>query len=209
MPAFNSSQFAWLQQGLLVVLVTGLVLALIVGLLLLTRPATLFALNERVSAWIDTSERFRRLEAPMVWERLFYRHHRIVGGGITLGAVYVLARRIFSYERAGLLGMLGPRWLAKELDWVVPALEWLVVGLHVLILGVGLVILFRPSLLKNLERAANQWHDVPGSATLDAVIGHMEPGFHLHPRLYGLILVVATSWCLGALLPVVLQMLGR
>jgi hypothetical protein len=209
MASLNSPEFHWILQGLLVVLVAGLLLALVVGLLLLVRPPALFAANQRLSRWIDTSAPMRRLETPLLFERLFYRHHRFVGTVLSAGALYVLAAWTFSYRREGLLDLLGPRWVAGDLDWIVAAMEWLVVSLHAAILLVGLIILFRPSLLKNVERAANRWHDLPAGPALDSVVMRVEPGFELYPRLSGLVLILTTVWCLGVLLPVALRVLGR
>src|SRR2546427_621799 len=85
------------------------------------------------------------------------------------------------------------------LGLLVGRLEWLVVALHVLILGVGAVIFFRPSLLKDVEKTANRWHEVPTARSLDVVVARLEPGMQLHPRLYGLVLVVAAGGCLTVL----------
>jgi hypothetical protein len=203
MHAIVPPELAWLARGLLFALVVGLGAALVVGLMLLARPATLFAVNARLSRWIDTDERLRKLETPLMWERVFYRHHRILGSILTAGAAFVLLSWMFRYDRSSLMRMLGPQWSASHLDWIVAAAEWLVVALHALILLVGVVVFVRPSLLKNIERTANQWHDIPRSRSLDVHLVRLDTGFELYPRLSGLILVLAATWCLVVLAPAI------
>lgn len=197
-----------LLQGLAVVLVLGLLLALFVGVMLLARPEALFRLNQRLSRWVDTGGVFAVLDQPRHLERYFYRHHRILGAAIMLGASYVLWRWAFQYERDELLALLGRRWLAAGLDWVVPALEVALVGLHVAILAVGVVIFFRPSLLKGVERTANRWQE-PKTGTLDSVVEGVDDAFEGHPRVSGLLLVVSAAWCLAALTPIFADLLKR
>lgn len=202
MQALVSPEFVWLAEGLLTALVVGLLLALLTGLLLLARPSALFAATQRLNRWVDTSERFRRLEEPHYWERLFYRHHRLIGGAVSGGAAYVLWCWLLATPRASATAVFGIGPAALRNAWLAEALDSLIVGLHVFVLAVGLAILLRPSLLKNLERAANQWHQVPAGLPLDAVVANLDGGFALYPRLSGFLLVLASAGCLASLLPV-------
>lgn len=196
-------------QGLAVVLLLGLLLALFVGVLLLARPQALFTLNQRLSRWVDTRQAFGLLDQPRHLERFFYRHHRALGVLVVLGATYVLARWAFAYDRDALLALLGPRWAAQGMDWVPLALEVVLVGLHVAILVVGGLIVFRPSLLKGVEKAANRWQPGPATAPLDTVVGHVDDTIESHPRVSGLLLVVLAVWCLLALAPALADLLRR
>lgn len=196
-------------QGLLAALMLGLALALLVGVLLLAHPRALFALNARLSRWVDTRALFGALDQPHSVERFFYRHHRIVGALIALGAAYVLWRWVFAYDRSDLQALLGQRWVTQGLDWIPVALEAALVALHGAILAIGLVIFFRPSLLKGLERTANQWQPGLETARLDAVVGNLDGAFEGHPRVSGLLLAVTSTWCLLALAPVVIDFLWR
>ena len=201
-------EFDWLAQGLLLSLALGLLLSVIVSLLMLTRPERLFALNKNWSRWIDTAGLFRTLDRPHTLERFFYRHHRLLGALIALGAGFVLWEWTFAYHRAGLFGMLGARWSRPELNWIIAAGEWIVVGLHALILVIGLVILLRPSLLKNLESEGNRWHTPAVGEILDTRYSVLEQRMVLHPRVAGLLLLLASTWCLSGLLPVLRRALG-
>lgn len=195
-------------QGLAVVLVLGLVLAFGVGVMLLARPQALFALNQRLSRWVDTRGVFSVLDQPRHLERYFYRHHRILGAAIMLGASYVLWQWAFHYDRHEIVALLGRRWVASGLDWIAPALEVALVGLHAAILVVGVLIFFRPSLLKGVERTANRWQE-PKTSTLDAMVDGVDDAFEGHPRVSGLLLVVSAAWCLAALTPIFAELLKR
>lgn len=199
-----------LLQGLAVILVLGLLLAFFVGIMLLARPRALFSLNQRLSRWVDTRAVFSMLDRPRHLERFFYRHHRILGAAIMLGASYVLWRWAFHYDRAGVVALLGRRWLAAGLDWIAPALEVTLVGLHAAILVVGMLIFFRPSLLKGIERAANRWQPGgPATNPLDAIVDGVDDAFEGHPRVSGVLLVVSATWCLAALTPAFAELLKR
>ena len=207
-PIFPPEVLPWVQ-ALAVVLALGLSVALAVGVLLLARPRALFALNQWLGRWVDTRATFGMLDRPRHLERSFYRHHRVLGVLIVAGATYVLLRWTFAYERADVVALLSPRWLAQGMDWVPTALEVALIGLHLAILVVGVLIVFRPSLLKGVEQAANRWQDGPPTAPLDSVVGNIDDTFEGHPRLSGLILVILALWSLMALAPVLADLLKR
>lgn len=208
MPSLSPEVLPWVQ-GLALVLLLGLLLALLVGVLPLARPQALFALNQRLSRWVDTRQTFNLLDQPRHLERFFYRHHRVLGALIVLGAGYVLLRWAFAYDRSDLAALLSPRWAARGMDWIPLALEAVLVGLHVAILAIGVLIVFRPSLLKGVEKAANRWQDGPETTPLDSVVGTLDGTFEGHPRVSGLILVISALWCLLALAPALTDLLRR
>lgn len=208
MTPLSPTLLPWVQ-GLLAALMLGLALAFLVGLLLLARPQALFKLNARLSRWVDTRALFGVLDQPRHVERFFYRHHRIVGALIVLGATYVLWRWAFAYDRSDLQALLGQSWVSRGLDWIPVALEATLVALHAAILAIGLVICLRPSLLKGIERTANHWQPGPGTARLDSVVANLDVAFEGYPRVSGLLLAIASIWCLTALVPVVSQVLWR
>ena len=208
MSALSPEALPW-AQGLLAVLVLGLALAFVVGVLLLARPQALFALNAWLSRWVDTGSTFQMLDRPHHLERFFYRHHRALGAMIVTGAGYVLWSWAFAYDRSDVVAILGRRWISAGLDWVPAALEVAVVALHGAILAVGLMVFFRPSLLKGLERTANRWQDGPATTRLDSVVGNLDGTFEGHPRISGLVLLVSAFWCLLALAPVIADVLAR
>lgn len=207
METLIAPELEWLAEGLLLSLALGLLLSALVGLLMVLRPARLFSLNERWSRWVDTSGQFAVLDKPRSLERFFYRYHRIAGALITLGSSYVLWQWTFAYRRDGVFGMLGERWSQPELNWAVTAGEWITVGLHILILAIGLVILFRPSLLRRLELEGNRWHEPVVARALDRIYSPLERMLQVYPRLSGAVLLLASTWCLSGLVPVLARSL--
>lgn len=208
MSALTRPEMLWLGQALLVALAAGLVLALVVGILLLANPRLLFSLNARLSRWVDTRATFQALDKPHQLERFFYRHHRVLGALVVLGAAFVLARWAFAYDRASAVTLFGRHWLTRGLDWLPSAVEVVVVGLHAVILLVGLVILFRPSLLKAIEEAANHWQPGLETRPLDAVVGNLDDRIGVHPRVSGLVLALMAGGCLVVLAPVLQRILA-
>lgn len=192
----------WLSHALLLSLALGLLVSLVVGLLMLLRPNWLFAINDRWSRWVDTSGTFGELDRPRSLERTFYRHHRLAGALVTLASGYVLWQWMFAYRREGVFAMLGDRWRHSELNWIVSAGEVVVVLAHLFILVIGLVIFARPSLLKFVEEGGNRWHEANLAKDLDRVYSPLERLLQVNPRVAGLILLLAASWCLSGIVPV-------
>src|SRR5690242_16410919 len=112
MSSLSTASLPW-TEALLTALMVGLILALVVGVLLLAMPQALFALNARLSRWVDTRNALGMLDQPLSLERFFYRHHRILGVLIVMGSGYVLWRWAFDYDRADLLALLGRRWVSS------------------------------------------------------------------------------------------------
>ena len=51
-----SPDYVWLAEGLFTALILGLLFSLGIGVVLLVRPKAVFAMNARLSRWIDTSQ---------------------------------------------------------------------------------------------------------------------------------------------------------
>jgi hypothetical protein len=194
--------YLWLAEGLFTVLVVGLVFALGIGVLLLARPQAMEPISKRLNRWIDTSEKFGKLEQPRYSERLFYRHHRLIGSVAVLGSLFVLWQWLGPAPRASVRVLFSGH---GDFDWLAPAIDWLMVGLHVFVLVIGAIIFLRPSALKHFEKAANRWYTVPSVLDMDAVVMPLDKGFALYPRLGGLLLVVGAGGCLITLVPFVLD----
>ena len=204
MHALIPAEYLWAAEGLLTFLILGLLFSLVVGVMMLASPKTLFAMSQRMNLWVDTTAGFEKLEQPRNSERLFYRHHRIIGALVTLGAIFVLWRWMFAFPKATVKVLFLGSHATPNAIWLVSALDWLIVGLHVFVLVIGVVIFIRPSLLKGLEKTANAWHKVP-APPLDKVVGTLDTGFALYPRLGGLLLISAAGGCLVTLLPLLLD----
>lgn len=141
-----------LRQSLLLFLWVGGVTAVFIGTMLWFKPEQLARLNQYFSRWIGAGKLVRLLDKPRPTERLLYRHNRLVGVGLLLGAMLVLYTFLFGYNPRKLSALIphGYWWLSDAL------LAILLVG-SVLAALVGFVVLIRPSLLRDTEKLANRW----------------------------------------------------
>lgn len=172
-------------------------LTFLTGLLMLLVPGWLLRMSEKVNLWIDTSVWFRKLDEQQHFERLFYRHHVLMGLLIVAGSLYSLwfIWRLQGGELAALLPVMANPVL-QEIVQVSLACFLLAGNLFALL--VGLVVLLRPSLLKGLEAWANRWvASDQALGRLDRqvdVAERMVPG---HPRLFGLLVVVGSLYIMS------------
>jgi len=96
-------------------------------------------------------------------ERIFYRHHRVIGAAIVVAAVYIQYFLVFHFSPAAVSDLL----LAALSDAVIkPVLAHLAQQLlffgALLAFAVGLLLAVRPSTLKPVERLAHQPLRLPG-----------------------------------------------
>lgn len=150
---------AWLLQAAFIFLILGSLAGMAVGALLLFRPQRLRAISAVLDRWISTRRLDRALERSIRFDSWFYRHGRITGTLTALGALYVLYFFTVQLDRgqavAGLVKRFGyhPLLIGGLLDGLV--LSALLGALCALL--VALFIVFRPSLLRDFEHAANRW----------------------------------------------------
>jgi hypothetical protein len=98
----------------------------------------------------------RRLDEPRDVKRAVYRVHRIAGVALFAGALYALDRLWFAYN-AAVAERLLQSWGKAELDAVLlESLRFFLVAGNLGALAAALVMVFRPSLLKGLERWADR-----------------------------------------------------
>ena len=129
-------------------------------------------------------------------ERPLYRHHRIFGATVTIGAMISLMPLFWLYVHP-----LAKDTLTHTLGiWGARAVILSAWALVFFVLAVGLFLLIRPSALKGFEAASNRWIEPfpsgRNSAAIDAT-GISRLVLHA-PRLAGLILLAAGLGCLLA-----------
>jgi hypothetical protein len=106
----------------------------------------------------------RRLDEPRDVKRAVYRGHRIVGLALFAGALYALDWLWFTYQ-PGTVARVLRSWGNGELDAVLLESLWLfLLGGNVAALAAALVVVFRPSLLKGLERWADRIYGARNSS---------------------------------------------
>ncbi|KRB84608.1 hypothetical protein [Noviherbaspirillum sp. Root189] len=138
-------------RSFLLLLWGGSVIAVLLGIGLLIAPAQTEKINRYWSRWVDVSRMTRTIGKPQQLERWVYRHHRIVGGLILFGSLYVLNAFLLRTGRLKIerLASMDPFGLVDAV-WVF----FVIAG--VLSAFFGAVIAFKPSILRDLEVALNK-----------------------------------------------------
>lgn len=180
-------------------------LLFVIGCLLLVCPAALLKRSAYLNHWISTEPVFDRLDDRIHVERYFYRHHRWMGGGIVVGAVYCLYSLLDWVRYDRVIGHLIHQADQTITDIVLDS-ALLILGLgNLMALLVGIIVFLRPSLLKSLERWSNTWMAFDRvTETLDRQIDITERWLPRHPRLIGLLAVIGSVYIMSNTVVVVL-----
>jgi len=149
---------AVLLRSLVLLLLLGSVAGLLAGALLLWRPYWLAALSKHANRWISTRQIGRPLDLSVNVDNWFYRYGHVSGTLLLAGAVYLIYMFTVHFGRADLLASLAKMHLvdAVLLKPLQDTLVLIFLAGAMLALLVGLSLLFRPSMLRNLELGANQ-----------------------------------------------------
>ena len=140
------------SRALLLFLWGGSLIAIIVGFGLLLMPSKMEQVNRQLTRWFDTSRMASELDRPRWLERYIYRHHRFFGTALFAGSVFL----VYAF-------LLRPtKWKIEMLSLgdalgLLDAAVALLVIFGVLGSVVGLVLMTKPSLLRDLEAASNRW----------------------------------------------------
>lgn len=199
----------WLQPLLDATLKTALIvgfggslLAIALGLLLLLAPATYLGLAARLNTWISLRRGMKAVEIPRYQERSLYRHHRLFGLLVIIGALYTLRYFLLDFDRAIALKALRGQFdlSAQVLDWLLDAGSLVLVVCNLLVLVIGGIVLVRPSLLKHVEAWGNRWVSTRhATRILDSEYHGLDRLTARHPRGMGLLLVIGGMYVLGML----------
>lgn len=141
--AFDASLlFLWL----------GGIVAVLVGVAMLCAPERLARVSQVMSRWIDTSRLENAMSRPRPLDRFFYRHHRVVGAFLLAGASIVVYKLLLARPPEQIA------WLAKTDSYgLIEAIFGILVIGSVIGFFIGACVLFRPSLLREIEAASNRW----------------------------------------------------
>ncbi len=187
-------------QFLMLVLCTGSVGGVLLGIGMLLRPERIIALSHFLARWVSPGSKVsEQLDRPRWVERYFYRHHRIVGGLISGGAIFVLYIFLFGYNIQKLTAAV-PRQYTPIMNALVALL---LIG-SVLAALVGLLVLMRPSLLRDIEKSANRWVSTEAAVQkANNMHHHLDDFVMRHRRVAGVIMIIGGAYILYALLPVI------
>ena len=142
-----------LLLSFLIFLCGGAVVGVLVGAGMLLKPERILALNRYLYRWVGTEKTEQQFDRPRWIERFFYRHHRLTGGIILTGAMFVLYNMLFSSHNVHAVSVA----LAPGTWGLVDAAEGMLLVGNVLAALIGIIVLTKPSLLRNTEQWANRW----------------------------------------------------
>ncbi len=161
------------------------VITLCIGTCILVSPGLVARAGKALNRWIPTDALFRRLDSSTLTERAFYRHHRLSGILLVLGAGFVMYQFALGINYSALFGS---------------ALGFIAVVFSAVAFCIGVVVFFRPSLLKRLEQRANTWFAADDSLKrLDEQVAAPDRLFVRNPRLVGLLVVLGSLYVMFSL----------
>ena len=132
------------------------VIGLIFGLGLIFTPATTLKFNEKINTRISLREETKSIEKPIKSEPFFYKYSKFSGAILITGSVFVLYT-LATFNVYSLIPHLPKSISPAAWDWLLYAGQIFFFITCSFILIFGLIVLIRPSLVKNFEQAANHW----------------------------------------------------
>ena len=177
-------------SALSIFLVTGSVVGLIVGAILILRPHWLVRASPIANRWISTGQLDKMLNIPINADSWFYRYRRASGLVTLAGAMYVLYFFSVQIDKtsagSGYIGMLFDSMVLIALLGAALAL------------CVSLIVLFRPSLLRKFESAANEWISLRDALKpLELLHNNVDEFTFRHTQQMGVVLVLCSVYTLA------------
>ena len=181
-----------LLQALLLLFCLGGLCGVVLGIAMLARPEKVVALNSFFSRWLGSQKLREQLDRPRWIERYFYRHHRVSGTVLMLGAAFVLYAFLAS-PGIRLVSAYLPSGLRELWD----ALKMLLIVVSAVGLLVGATVIARPSLLRKIEASSNRWVSTEGMSTaMDDMNMSFDQGILRHRKIAGAFMVVGGLYVL-------------
>lgn len=186
-----------LLRSFLILLCGGSIVGLLVGAGMLLRPERIVFLNQYFSRWVSADKIEQQLDRPRWIERYFYHHHRMVGSALLIGSLFVLYIFLFSHNVRKIYATMAPgNW------WLANALMGLLLVGSVLAALVGIIVLARPSLLREIEKSSNRWISTEGVAKfLNSMRYSFDQQLLRHRKVAGGFMIIGSLYILGVLGP--------
>lgn len=194
-----------LWRSLATFLLVGAVAGVVVSLLLIYRPAMFERLNRAASRWISMRRLDRGADRRISLEQWFYRHHRLLGMLVCLGAGYVFVYFGLLFDKSHALPHLAAHLSVRPtmiggLEGLLDALVLASLTGAVVSLFVGLLLWLRPSVLRGMEERANRWVSARRSTRfLD--VPHNTRFLSRHNRRTGWLLLLGSLYLLFLMIP--------
>ena len=179
------------------ILCGGGIVGVLLGATMLIKPERIVSLNENFSRWVSTIKIEQQFDRPRWIERIFYRHHRLVGALILIGAIGVLYTFLIRYNVRRISAAIAPgNWGLWDLVIATLLVGSVVAGL------VGIIVLVRPSLLRELEKMANRWIATDGMLKVFNARHHfLDQHVLRHRKSVGVIMIIGSLYILIVLAP--------
>jgi hypothetical protein len=179
-----------LLSALPILLVTGSAAGLLVGAVLILRPHWLARASLTANRWISTRHIAKFLDIPINADSWFYRYPRASGLATLAGASYVLY--FFSLRIDTISAGSGYGGVFLETMVLIALLG------AALALLVSLIVLFRPSLLRKFEAAANEWISLRDAIKpLELLHNNVDEFTFRHTQQMGVVLVLCSIYTLA------------
>ncbi|HEU0188721.1 MAG TPA: hypothetical protein VFQ97_01875 [Gallionella sp.] len=189
-----------LWKSLAIFLIIGALMGVAVSLLLIFKPHLMERINRVANRWISTRRMNQFLDRSISIERWFYRHHRTLGILIMLGACYILVYFGLLFDKAIALQRLSGYVPVLLLRILLDALPLALLSGAAVALITGLFVWLRPSLLRGIEKEANQWVSTRrASKVLDVPHGEVDRFVMGHTQRVGWLLLLGSVYLLFAL----------
>lgn len=136
----------------------GSIVGIVIGAMMLWRPTWLTQLGKRADSWVSTRQMARSVQQYWHVDQWFYRYGRLWGGILSLGSIYIIYGFTARVTRSALLeslmslNLLQPNLLEPILDTMV----FVFLAGAILGLLISVFLIFRPSMLREMEIGANQ-----------------------------------------------------
>lgn len=149
---------AVLMRSLLFLLLLGSVAGLFAGIILLLRPEWLVNMSVFTNRWVSTRQMGRSLEQSVNIDHWLYRYGHVSGALLLASAIYIVYVLTTHLVRADIVTGLAKMYLVPKV-LVEPVLDTMILFFlagAVLAMLISLFLIFRPSMLRELELGANQ-----------------------------------------------------
>lgn len=181
-----------LRQSFLLFLWIGSLVGILVGGGIWLKPHQIIQLNQYFSRWVGSEKIEVALDRPRWTERFFYRHHKAVGAGLLVGALVILYTFLFTYNQRTLSTLI-----PRDYWWLSDALVGILLVGSALAALIGMLVLARPSLLRELEKGSNQWIS---TERFQIMFNHMnfsaEQSIFRHHRIAGACILLGSLYIL-------------
>ncbi len=150
---------SWLLQSLAIFLIVGGFTGMVVGVLLVLRPQSLQRVSQPLNRWISTRHLDQALERGVKFDPWFYRYRPVCCTLTLLGALYIIVFFTVSMDRANAISGLVTffKQPAPLIAWLLDATVLSALLGALFAAFISLVLLLRPSMLRNFEEGANRW----------------------------------------------------